>query len=713
MLYTPQDSPEFDSDHKKFIEAEVLNIASKLSEGHSPPILSVKAEEVGKICKGLKSGKAPGWDGVTPEHLKYGGDVLHQYIAILVNSIIEHEYVPESFRKGVIVSLPKADKDQLYRDNYRGITLLPVLSKVYDKVILPKTNKWFYDMVCDMQGAGQEKCSSLHTSLLLQETIAYHQERFGTVYAGFLDTKKAFDTVWIDGLLFKLYKSGIDGKIWRLIKAAYTGFQCSVMLNGELSNWFEASQGVHQGAVFSMRLYILFINDLLCEMRMASKGCHMYDTNCTCPSYADDITIISPFKKRVSELVNCAYQYSCKWRFTFGINKSALVCFGTDSMPKHEVLLGNQNLPQVTSYKHMGILLSTASKETQIELDRRADKVNRMYWAMQGIGHSSGGLNPLTASKLYWSVCLPSMAYGLEVWNLGKDFVRLEKAHIGFGKKIQGLPEHTSEPAALSMIGWLSLECYVEILKVLFLWRILLLPVNNIYRKIVISRLCSFFEHPANRWEGPTYNMYKIFIKYGLDKELRKSILHSQYDSLMNVKKRVRTLVWYWYKNKWKISCQMYKKLEFFRSIVTDFTQSFWWKLAKENSTKVKHYKRVVKLLCGEHCLQVNVGRFSNIERRHRVCPICRSEVETVSHFLFNCTGLPNNEIIDTIMDNIPVHLEQWASNLTNDDLLVQIFSCFDTYLDDTERKVLGIKLACVISTRYSYRLTILKAMDN
>ena len=77
-----------------------------------------------------------------------------------------------------------------------------------------------------MQGAAVKKCSSMHTTFLLREAIAHCTENGNTAYVALLDLEKAFDMVWINGLLYKLYKLGIDPVIWRLLKNSYTGFVC-------------------------------------------------------------------------------------------------------------------------------------------------------------------------------------------------------------------------------------------------------------------------------------------------------------------------------------------------------------------------------------------------------------------------------------------------------------------------------------------------------
>ena len=115
----------------------------------------------------------------------------------------------------------------------------------------------------EIQSSGKQSCSCLHSSFVVQETIAYNRNRGNTVYTAFLDTKKAFDTIWINGMLYKLLKYGINSKMYWLIKSGYTDYKCTVIIAGETGEWFTPMRGVHQGAPLSMYLYTMFVNELI------------------------------------------------------------------------------------------------------------------------------------------------------------------------------------------------------------------------------------------------------------------------------------------------------------------------------------------------------------------------------------------------------------------------------------------------------------------
>ncbi len=110
-----------------------------------------------------------------------------------------------------------------------------------------------------------------------------------------LDLRKAFDNVWIDGLLYRLYEIEIDAKLWRLIRELYSGAQCCVKTGSEMSNWFTIGQGVHQGAPMSMLLFQIFFNPLIKELRNLKIGAKILNIDVPCTAFADDLDMITLF----------------------------------------------------------------------------------------------------------------------------------------------------------------------------------------------------------------------------------------------------------------------------------------------------------------------------------------------------------------------------------------------------------------------------------
>ena len=97
------------------------------------------------------------------------------------------------------------------------------------------------------------------TSFTLQETANHYIERGSKVFCAMLDASSAFDVVWHDGLFYKLFKIGINGKLWRVLRSAYQDVKSCVLYEGILSPWFNVQQSVRQGGVLSAWFYVIYI----------------------------------------------------------------------------------------------------------------------------------------------------------------------------------------------------------------------------------------------------------------------------------------------------------------------------------------------------------------------------------------------------------------------------------------------------------------------
>ena len=101
----------------------------------TPDLTSV--EEVTTIIHSLPLRKAAGPDRLSNEHLKFGSAVLPAVLAVILNAILLSRYIPISFRQGHIIPILKGqNKDPTNPANYRGITLLPVIAKVFESSII-------------------------------------------------------------------------------------------------------------------------------------------------------------------------------------------------------------------------------------------------------------------------------------------------------------------------------------------------------------------------------------------------------------------------------------------------------------------------------------------------------------------------------------------------------------------------------------------------
>ena len=134
-------------------------------------------EEIENALNLLKLGKSGGPDGLSPEHIVYGGEVLKIWLRKIFNHILELEDVPECLKEGTVVPVYKRQgKDPLLVSSYRGITLSSVLSKVLEIILLQCLS-----LLLDEQGfpdqlqtAYQKGISCMDAIFATQETLSNH-----------------------------------------------------------------------------------------------------------------------------------------------------------------------------------------------------------------------------------------------------------------------------------------------------------------------------------------------------------------------------------------------------------------------------------------------------------------------------------------------------------------------------------------------------------
>ena len=179
--------------------------------------------EIKNAIKKLKNGKAAGCDNVPPEAIKAGGDTSEEVLLDFCNRVWTEEKIPEEWRKGLLIKLPKKG-DLSYRKNWRGIKLLNMASKVFCRVILER-NKIALDEKLGEEQAGfraGRSCTDQIATLriIVEQSIEWQS----SLYVNFIDFEKAFDSISREVLWRLLRHYGMPVKVVTIIRALYERF---------------------------------------------------------------------------------------------------------------------------------------------------------------------------------------------------------------------------------------------------------------------------------------------------------------------------------------------------------------------------------------------------------------------------------------------------------------------------------------------------------
>ena len=190
------------------------------------------------------------------------------------------------------------------------------------------------------------KRSCVDNIYTLKELVQGRMKEGKRTFAFFLDVKKAYDTVWRNGLWLKLWEHGVQGKMWRVIKGMYESSRSAVLLEGEKSEVFNVEQGVAQGCSLSPILFSVFINGLLVAVEQAGLGIELSDGG--------------RVGGQLQRVIDMVHSYCRKWRLKANVSKSAVMTFGKGSV-EGSWKWGEQDLPRVSKYTYLGIDFAESS----------------------------------------------------------------------------------------------------------------------------------------------------------------------------------------------------------------------------------------------------------------------------------------------------------------------------------------------------------------
>jgi len=274
--------------------------------------------------------------------------LLKPLMNIFMHSLASGKF-PNGWKKGNIVPILKKGDKSIVK-NYRPVSLLPVLSKLFEKCIYDTLYSYFEDnnffSACQ---SGFRKGDSCVSQLL---SINPSIDTRGV----FLDISKAFDRVWHDGLLFKLHSYGVNGSLLSLLRDFLSGRMQRVTLDGDSSTWNLITAGVPQGSILGPLLFLIFINDLPLGLESLAKI--FADDTSLFSLVLDQIQSSAILNRDLGRINDWAYQ----WKMSFNPDptKQAVgIYFSKKGAPLDIPIISFNDSPVTffESHKHLGLIL--------------------------------------------------------------------------------------------------------------------------------------------------------------------------------------------------------------------------------------------------------------------------------------------------------------------------------------------------------------------
>ena len=382
--------------------------------------------------------KGSGLNDISVVSLKINALTFAVHIVFLYNLSIDKVTFPNHMKIACVAPGHKSgSRDSV--DNYRPISNLPILSKIFEKLTLKRLTSFVnrFQLLCDEQ-YGFRQCRSITQACIRLTsfiTKAYHLKVYSACF--FLDLRKAFDTIDHPILFVKLFNYGFRGPIHTYLKSYLSNRKQYVMVGDNKSNELDITKGVPQGSLIGPLLFLLYINDIVKAV----------DPEVEVVLFADDAAFfvaaasLELLYGKLRLLFDNLSTYLSQNKLIPNLKKSKLMMFSSRPCRHLEDIQFDEEIIEwVKEYKYLGLTL-TSSMSYGIHIDRICTKLSQYTGIFY---HLNKCLPREVLLLLYNAFALPHLILHLEVWGAAPGWY-LNKVVVRQNKLLRSILGVTTE----------------------------------------------------------------------------------------------------------------------------------------------------------------------------------------------------------------------------------------------------------------------------
>ena len=321
----------------------------------------VESKQVHDIINSMPTNKSPGIDKISMRVIKDSLPAILPTITSIFNASLTSGVFPSVWKMAEITPIPK-EGDHEQANNNRPISLLPMLSKVCEKVVLNQVVSYLdINKRLSTEQSGNKKYHSTETSLIeTTDTFLHAIDKKEVTAVVLLDMSKAFDSLDHKILMLKLQDVGMSPGALNWFSSYLSNRQQVVRINSALSGKLTVHSGVPQGSILGPILFSIYVNDL-----------PTIPQHCSSKVFVDDNKLYTSFPVQQCELavtkVNEDLRKIRDWcfdnRLLLNVSKTKLILFGNRQMiakiPDFRLTLFGKELIPVPLAKDLGLLFDS------------------------------------------------------------------------------------------------------------------------------------------------------------------------------------------------------------------------------------------------------------------------------------------------------------------------------------------------------------------
>ena len=392
--------------------------------------------EVEIAITGLKRNKSPGPDyAMTAEVLKDGGEFVVDQLHHICKLVYDECHAPTQWTSSLIIPLRKKGNLEMMT-NYRGISLMSIAAKVYNRVLLNRIRDPVDKILSKNQAGFRKGRSCIQQIHILRRIIEGAYSESIPLFITFVDFKKAFDSIDREMMFSILRHYGIPEKIVSAIRVLYDNSKSRVYVNGQLSDPFDITTGVLQGDVLAPFLFIIVI-DYVSKLSAGQFGYITHKGSTSNDSsdrvmristrrierrindviFADDIASLENTNARAQEQLNCLSKYSAIVGLKISTEKTVQM---RNNLPQNQdpppnLVIDGHTIEIVEEFKYLGSYINSIEKDVNIRIALAWTAFDKLKSILR---HRTSKLSVELKMRIFQAACVSILLYGCESWVL-------------------------------------------------------------------------------------------------------------------------------------------------------------------------------------------------------------------------------------------------------------------------------------------------------
>ncbi|CAI5441711.1 unnamed protein product [Caenorhabditis angaria] len=429
---------------RRGIEQEIQKFYTNLFKSTINPTIQRRPRRLGKppsflpceirsALSTFPNGKSAGEDKITADFLKKCTEKIIGTITKCFNQIIDQCQIPQAWKNSkTILIFKKGDRENL--ENYRPITILPVLYKLFTKCILRRIRRTLEEAQPIEQAGFRRSFSTLDHISTIQRILEASREHQIPLVLVFVDYHKAFDSIEPFAVWTALQNQGVDQYYINILKKCYQN--CSTTISPFFKKVaIPISKGVRQGDPISPNLFSACIEEIFRATKWDDYGININGCKLNHLRFADDVVLIAHNPHQATSMLNDLVKESAK--VGLKINESKTKSMRNRFATSSPITIANTPIGNVEEYVYLGRQLNPPN-EILPEIHRR----RRAGWAaFKSIEQATDSMTcQKTKAKLFDQTVLPALCYGAETWTLTKkNSEALRVSHAALERRLVGI----------------------------------------------------------------------------------------------------------------------------------------------------------------------------------------------------------------------------------------------------------------------------------